>query len=290
MPNLVLLMGPPGSGKSSYAKTMEDQGYTRISQDDQGADHVDFFRGCISTGRDIVVDRMNFNQEQRNRYRNYAIASDLGYKISVVEFVVPRKVCFERCMMRQNHPTIKDELNANNALNTYFKFYEPADENEYSEVVRIHYSSPEKKTAIMCDLDGTLCNLNHRLHFVKGEGKKNWGEFFRRCGEDSIYEDVAGIINLESKNGTEIVFCSGRPEEYRTQTQMWLDSNIGIEAPLVMRPKGNYKSDNITKVMLYEYEIKPYFNVKYVLDDRDQVVLAWRKIGLNCLQVRPGDF
>ena len=57
-----------------------------------------------------------------------------------------------------------------------------------------------------------------------------------------------------------------------------------------MRPSGNYKRDDITKAMLYRYEIKPYYDIKFVLDDRDQVVKKWREIGLSCFQVRPGDF
>lgn len=284
---LVILMGPPGSGKSTHAKTMEAQGYFRISGDDQGKAHRELFESHVCTGRDLVIDRMGFNKEQRDRFRLEAIKN--GYTVTAIEFIVPRSVCFERCMGREDHPTVKNERNANDALDTYFKGYEPIDESEYSEVLRIHYNAPEKKQAIMCDLDGTLCNLDHRIHHVKN-GNKDWGKFFRACGEDLVYDDVRSIVNLEHQSGTRIVFCSGRPEDYKRQTEMWLDSNIHIESDLVMRPRNNFKPDHITKRMLYEYEIKPYYQVKYVLDDRDAVVRMWRDIGLNCMQVRPGNF
>lgn len=300
MYKLTILVGPAGSGKSTYASAMEAQGYLRISQDDQGKEHLELFNTHITTGQDIVVDRMNFDKAQRDRYRLEAIKN--GYTVNFVEFVVPRQVCYDRCMDREGHPTINGEVNnkgaysrdmhsksANNALNTFFSRYEEITEEE-GEVLRIQYNAPKKKTAIMVDIDGTLANLNHRLHFVR-DGKKDWGSFFRTVGEDSVYEDVKHIVELEFQAGMNIVLCSGRTEDQtRERTEKWLSRYEIPYTSLKMRPAGNYKRDDITKAMLYRYEIKPYYDIKYVLDDRDQVVKKWREIGLSCFQVRPGEF
>lgn len=280
-------MGPPGSGKSTHAKAVEAQGYLRISQDDQGKEHLELFHTHITTGRDIVVDRMNFDKAQRDRYRLEAVKN--GYAVDIVEFVTPRQVCYDRCMKRTGHPTIKDASNANSALNTYFDKYEEIDEEEYSEVLRIYWNAPTKSDAIMVDIDGTLANLDHRLHHVRN-GNKDWGRFFKECGADGVYEDVKRIVELEFQAGTSVVLCSGRPEDNREKTETWAAYYSIPYTTLKMRPAKNYKQDAITKVMLYRYEIKPFYNIRYVLDDRTQVVDAWRKIGLSCFQVRPGDF
>lgn len=310
---LIILIGPPGSGKSTYAKVLESEGFLRISQDDQGKSrHLELFQSGISSSKDIVVDRMNFDKAQRDKYRLEALKC--GYSVSFVEFCVPRSVCFDRCMERTGHPTINGmipvqhpnlsstyvgvehslegkERQANSALTTYFSRYEPVTPEEGEVTFQSFISPKPKNTAIMVDLDGTIANLNHRLHFVRREGKKDWGSFFRECGKDTLYPCVAGLVKLEQNSGTDIVFCSGRDEEQcRDLTHNWLQSHEFIAPTLVMRPKLNYKADNITKVMLYKYEIEPYYNVKYVLDDRTQVVEAWRKLGLVCFQVRPGDF
>ena len=307
MNKLTILVGPPGSGKSTFAKTMEANGYLRISQDDQGKDgHMELFESHVVTGRDIVIDRMNFDKKQRDRYRLEAIKN--GYTVNFVEFVTPRQVCFDRCMKREDHPTIHGiyimegegtgvaEDNdrkvqvTNSALNTFFKLYEEVTAEE-GELLRIQYNNGDnERTSIMVDLDGTLANLDHRLHYVKGEGKKNWHKFFKECIYDLVYEDVKGILEMEFEAGTDVVLCSGRPEDYRKETEEWLAMNKIPYTTLKMRPAGNYKSDDITKAMLYRYEIKPFYRVKYVLDDRTQVVNKWREIGLNCMQVRPGDF
>ena len=41
---------------------------------------------------------------------------------------------------------------------------------------------------------------------------------------------------------------------------------------------------------IFENDIRPYYNIDYVLDDRNQVVEMWRSIGLTCLQVAEGNF
>ena len=57
-----------------------------------------------------------------------------------------------------------------------------------------------------------------------------------------------------------------------------------------MRETGDSQPDKIVKRKIYENIIKGRFNVKFVLDDRDQVVRTWRNLGLRCLQVAYGDF
>jgi predicted kinase len=288
MKTLTILIGPPGSGKSTYAKNLEDTGFVRISQDDQGKNHLNIFKESISKGLDIVVDRMNFDKHQRDRYRVPGV--EAGYTVNFIEFCVPKNICIVRCLKREDHPTIKTIENANSALYTYFSRYEEVSLEE-GIVTYNKYSASERYPAIMCDLDGTLCNLDHRLHFVKGPGKKDWGSFFRECGNDSVYEDVAGFLRAEEGIGTPIILCSGRPEDQaRKATLEWLKRHEIEYDDLVMRPRGNYKSDDITKAMLYRYEIEPYYIIKYVLDDRQQVVDKWREMGLTCFQVRPGDF
>ena len=39
---------------------------------------------------------------------------------------------------------------------------------------------------IVCDIDGTIANLSHRLHFIQPEegGKKDWDSFFAGVSDD----------------------------------------------------------------------------------------------------------
>jgi hypothetical protein len=51
------------------------------------------------------------------------------------------------------------------------------------------------KNIILCDIDGTVANNDHRQHFL--EGKKDWDGFFDKLDED---EPIRPIINKVIEN------------------------------------------------------------------------------------------
>ena len=144
---------------------------------------------------------------------------------------------------------------------------------------------------IICDLDGTLADISHRVHHAKGESK-NWRRFFGGILEDAIAEVVADILKHYSISH-QIIFVTGRPEFTRPDTVAWLYQNVPFiaEYELFMRPNGDFRPDNVVKGELYDQHIEPKFGRPFfVLDDRDKVVKMWREKGLICLQVAEGDF
>jgi len=71
-------------------------------------------------------------------------------------------------------------------------------------------------------------------------------------------------------------------------------SAAGMAGPradaLLMRAAGDSRRDSIVKREIFDARIRDVWQVKGVLDDRDQVVRMWRALGLTCVQVAPGDF
>ena len=59
---------------------------------------------------------------------------------------------------------------------------------------------------------------------------------------------------------------------------------------LYLRADNDFRPDDITKRELYEQIVRDGFKPELVFDDRDQVVKMWRELGLQCYQVRAGDF
>lgn len=150
--------------------------------------------------------------------------------------------------------------------------------------------------AIICDLDGTLANCEHRVHHVQGK-PKNWDAFYAGIRHDKVNEAVLQVVDRFLCYGQpyfNILFCSGRPERCRKDTERWLEEEARMWSPpetaLLMRKDGDYRQDCIVKEELYNAHIKGRYEVLFVLDDRQQVVDMWRANGLTCFQVAPGQF
>lgn len=146
------------------------------------------------------------------------------------------------------------------------------------------------KSWIITDLDGTLCNIDHRVDYAKAG---LWEEFHQRCYDDLAHPEVAEFLQHIGKH-FELLAVTGRNDKWRLITQTWLNEHeIPIDA-LLMRPDDDYSPDNVLKLQM----IEEYFgskeevlkNVAFCLDDRDRVVEAFRNYGLPCWQVREGTF
>lgn len=146
-----------------------------------------------------------------------------------------------------------------------------------------------KKKAIVVDLDGTLCDVEHRIHHVKGP-KKNWKAFNESIIHDTIYEWCSELISAMRDRGYEIIFVTGRSDDYREHTTNWLSKHQVNFDHLYMRAVRDFREDSDVKEDLYREFIEPHYNILFVVDDRMSVVERWRKMGLVCLQCAPGNF
>ncbi len=146
-----------------------------------------------------------------------------------------------------------------------------------------------KKKAIIVDLDGTLCNVDHRVHYVQQE-KKNWKLFNQEMINDQLNNWCYELIESMRNEKCDILFVTGRGEEYRKETEKWLFDHDVKYDHLYMRELKDSRSDNIIKNEIYENKIASQFQILFVVDDRLSVVKMWRSIGLVCLQCDWGDF
>jgi len=149
------------------------------------------------------------------------------------------------------------------------------------------------KKAIIVDLDGTLCNIDHRKKYIDGSlGKKDWDKFYEGCGEDEVNEWCKDIIQaLHVCGECSILYITGRPDMIKDETQYWLDKHTHLDNfSLYMRKTNDFRQDYIVKKELYEKHVKGKFDVLFAIDDRQQVVDMWREQGLVCLQCDKGDF
>ncbi|KAI1315720.1 hypothetical protein EDD11_000428 [Mortierella claussenii] len=148
---VLLLVGPPGSGKSTFAKALTKvfPEYVRINQDDLG-DRVACEALTMSAlqasnrTQSVIIDRCNFDQDQRKVW--VGIAKQLNVsEINVIIMDTEFYHCKKRILARSNHPT---QVEGANGVDILFKFMEmttlPTYFEGFSRIMRLEpQPSPE---------------------------------------------------------------------------------------------------------------------------------------------------
>ena len=171
--------------------------------------------------------------------------------------------------------------------------------------IRWMKETPRPAKVVICDIDGTIADCTHRLHFVKGpsEGqygcfKPNWDAFFDACADDKPIQPIIELVKGLQRLGYRIVFLSGRSDRVLDKTVQWLSFSGFYPGEnydyLGMRKHGDHRDDTVVKLeMLSELMVKMVINhedIFCVIDDRRRVCEMWRKQGLTVLQVAEGEF
>lgn len=141
-----------------------------------------------------------------------------------------------------------------------------------------------RKEVVLCDLDGTLCNIDHRLHFIQGENK-DYDSFYYGCGQDKVDIGVRRwLIRLYPHY--RIFIVSGRRWTCLFATIDWLANNY-IEVDHIFMPRGvhDYRPDTEIKKGILEEIIDSGYKIAFAIDDRPSVVKMWRANGVKVYPV-----
>ncbi|MDC1174334.1 HAD family acid phosphatase [Bacteriovoracaceae bacterium] len=146
-----------------------------------------------------------------------------------------------------------------------------------------------KDKAIIVDIDGTLADVEHRVHFVQAS-PKDWKNFNQHIIHDKINPWCLEIIKKFKKDQYKIILLTGRTDDFQKDTEEWLVKfNVPFDL-LLMRSESDRREDFEIKKEIYQNNIEPKFDSLFVLEDRLSVVKMWRSLGLTCLQCDWGDF
>lgn len=286
MLKLIMMKGLPGSGKSTYARTLVDNsGYVRVNKDDLRAMLHNskwskanekqilkardwLIRASLSAGKSVVVDDTNFEPKHLETLRT--IAQDHKASLEVKFIDTPLDEC------------IKRDLNRLNSVGETVirRMY-----NKYIRITEVPKESTRNVGAYIFDIDGTLAHMKDRSPYDE-----------TRVGEDEVDQSVSIIADQIAFTANmvgqdlDIIIMSGRHETCREETEAWLNKYGVPYDHLYMRGADDNRKDSIVKAELYEEHINGNYEVLGVFDDRNQVVEMWRDKGLKVFQVAEGDF
>jgi predicted kinase len=307
MKTILILRGLPASGKSTFARKLIDENkgaWKRLNKDElramlDNSQHsvanekfIERMRDmmlieALKEGKYVVIDDTNLSDRPIERIRQvvekYKKETNQEVKIEFKTMETSLEECLARDEVREKKVGRDVIVRMYNDHIAKEKLLNSKSKKEIDLSKRGPHYQPQDDTlppAILCDLDGTLAIIHDRSPFDSV-----------RCETDLLNEPIAEILKNYATLGVKIILMSGRDEVARRPTINWLAYNRIPYDALFMRAAGDVRKDSIVKKELYEAQVKGQFFVKFVLDDRNQVVDLWRlELGLPCLQVNYGDF
>lgn len=310
------MRGLPGSGKTTFANAWvakDPSRRARVNRDSlramisagvflpdtdtgEGTERaIRFARDALikvllERGLDVVCDDTNLPNKTMRELHGLAAFS--GADVEVIDFTnVPVEDCLVRNKYRdasvpesviwdmytryvkgKSHPLPIDLRTAD--------VFDPLSVEPY--VPRINTPS-----AYLVDLDGTVAHMGTRSPYDAD-----------RVHEDRPNAGVIAAVQAVAHYGNEIVFVSGRSDVCRASSVKWISDHVlndrnSLRIPpfrLHMRPDGDTRPDWQVKLEIFNRNIRDFYRVIGVFDDRKQVVIMWRSLGLTVFQVAEGEF
>jgi predicted kinase len=278
-PRVILTKGLPGSGKSTWAKEQVAKypdRYKRVNKDD--------LRDMLHNGK---FSKANERSVERARDSLILLFVDHGFDVIIDDTNLASRHLEHISQLVQGVAKVRvqdfTDVSIADCIKRDLQRSRSVGEKVIRDMHKRHLEmvptppeyDPELDDCIVVDLDGTLAIISDRSPYDAA-----------RCEQDKLNEPVASVVAKYER----VLLCSGRQSEHREPTERWLMAHNIRYDQLLMRATGDNRQDSIVKEELYREHIEGRWNVLFVLDDRQQVVDTWRRLGLTCLQVAPGDF
>ncbi|GAA0540150.1 hypothetical protein GCM10010172_21750 [Paractinoplanes ferrugineus] len=298
MTRLLITRGLPASGKTTFARKLQPR-VVRVNRDDlrrmlhgdrlftQWAEsqvtHAQraAVEALLRAHADVIVDDTNLRAKTVREWAE--LAARHGATFEVHDFTdVPLEECLRRDADRPESDRVgeagirrmHERYLAGKNLPLPVPFVDPAGPGVGYE------PDPDLPPAVLVDIDGTVA-------LMAGRSPYEWS----RVGEDNPNPAVIAAVRAMHAAGYAVVFCSGRDEVCRPETEAWLELYVGVPyEALFMRPAGDSRKDAIVKREIFDSQVRDRWRVAGVFDDRQQVVRMWRALGLTVFQVAEGDF
>jgi uncharacterized HAD superfamily protein len=143
-----------------------------------------------------------------------------------------------------------------------------------------------KSSVCIFDIDGTLANCDHRLHYVKNK-PKNWDAFYSECMSDHVIWPIAEMLELFRKNHL-IYIVTGRPERNRELTELWLNNNNIYFDKLIMRGDRDFRKSPDYKSIVCDIIEAEGNKIILSVEDRKDCVNMFINRGIYTFDVSNG--
>lgn len=137
------------------------------------------------------------------------------------------------------------------------------------------------------DIDGCISNDRARKSrmphsdALQGYSQKDYDQYHNSHEFDDPMN--VEVVKAQAKRGRDIVFCTGRPKNYRPSTLKWLNKHLpflGGDFTLLMRHSGSRAPSTELKLNLLVAAGLDRDNIAWAFDDRQDIVDAYMAAGI----------
>ena len=276
---IIVLIGPSGSGKTTMAyKLRKELDGVIVSRDilrNQYASHQEYYNedrtgiekeinhtelvmiyDYLQKGKTVILDNTHLEMKYIERYKIFNVP---------IRFVV-METSLEQCI--ENQEKRERKVSSEIIKEQYEKFMKLTSKLETIETVKPISNLNYKPSIVIYDIDGTLALMGSRNPY----------------DETTVEKDLTNLAVIDSIKNSNIIICSGRSETCRMQTERWLRANNIDYLHLLMRKEKDQRADWIVKEEMWRRIAQDYY-ISHMYDDRLQVVIRARQLGLNVFQV-----
>lgn len=238
---------------------------------------------ALENGYDVIADSTHLKKSYINSFKQFGVELELKVVdcrlVDALERDITRTKCVGSVVINRQYKDFKELMSYGSYIFDEIYIYNLELRGLMDTCKKSAYDQ-KKFDCIVWDIDGTTA--------IKG----NRGIFdLKLIGVDEVNKPIKFIYD-SIKNSTKScinIFCSGREDVCRAETEEWLDRHGFKYDYLYMRKAGDARKDYLVKMEFWK-EIQRDYNIQCLIDDRHQVVSMGRKLGLTVLQVSDGNF
>lgn len=285
----IILKWLPASWKSSLAEQYKEIWYSVFNRDQVRLENpllkeswiADMERQFILAGyNQIVIDSTHMRQKSLESIKTFCQWA--WYEVEIVDMFTeidwyqyhtdyePAMLmeyldeCLRRNRLREWHKRVPDSVIYQMFLQNYELF------------------DCQKNWYVIVDIDGTVADLTHRLHYLE-EKPKNYDAFYDEVDKDLPINQVIDIVRDLSEKYF-IVITSGRTNKTCDKTINWLSRNGVPYDALLMKQWYFIQTDIEAKTSIYNKCLKGK-NIIMSIDDRPSIVALWRSFWIFTIDV-----
>lgn len=130
------------------------------------------------------------------------------------------------------------------------------------------------------DLDGTLCNGDHRQHYID---ENNWDDWYDKLLLDSVNHWCLDLVLRAKKANFYVIMLTARKftAQVERDTEMWLDYHDIPYDILIGKDPSDPRKCHEFKKEAYE-NLQSRHDVRFAIDDQIENAEMWLSVGVPC--------